>query len=210
LKRGLEEEGNVVDIEGNGIAGIFMATEHEYSAIVLDVMLPDIDGFEVCRRLRSSGVWAPVLMLTARTEIADRVRGLDAGADDYLVKPFGFAELSARLRALSRRDDRARPAVLEVGDLQLNPATRRVARGEIEIDLSPKEFSLLELLMGDPGVVFTRTRILEAVWDFAYDGGSNVIDQYVGYLRRKIDQPFGRADIETVRGVGYRLRGSRS
>jgi two-component system OmpR family response regulator len=210
LKRGLEEEGNVVDIESNGIAGIFMATEHEYSAIVLDVMLPDIDGFEVCRRLRSSGVWAPVLMLTARTEIADRVRGLDAGADDYLVKPFGFAELSARLRALSRRDDRARPAVLEVGDLQLNPATRRVARGEIEIDLSPKEFSLLELLMGDPGVVFTRTRILEAVWDFAYDGGSNVIDQYVGYLRRKIDQPFGRADIETVRGVGYRLRGSRS
>jgi two-component system OmpR family response regulator len=129
LKRGLEEEGNVVDIESNGIAGIFMATEHEYSAIVLDVMLPDIDGFEVCRRLRSSGVWAPVLMLTARTEIADRVRGLDAGADDYLVKPFGFAELSARLRALSRRDDRARPAVLEVGDLQLNPATRRVAQG---------------------------------------------------------------------------------
>jgi two-component system OmpR family response regulator len=210
LKRGLEEEGNVVDIESNGIAGIFMATENEYSAIVLDVMLPDINGFEVCRRLRSSGVWAPVLMLTARTAIADRVRGLDAGADDYLVKPFGFAELSARLRALARRDDRARPTVLEVGDLQLNPATRRVVRGEIEIDLSPKEFSLLELLMGDPGVVFTRTRILEAVWDFAYDGGSNVIDQYVGYLRRKIDQPFGRADIETVRGVGYRLRGSRS
>jgi two-component system OmpR family response regulator len=210
LKRGLEEEGNVVDIESNGIAGIFMATENEYSAIVLDVMLPDINGFEVCRRLRSSGVWAPVLMLTARTAIADRVRGLDAGADDYLVKPFGFAELSARLRALARRDDRARPTVLEVGDLQLNPATRRVVRGEIEIDLSPKEFSLLELLMGDPGVVFTRTRILEAVWDFAYDGGSNVIDQYVGYLRRKIDQPFGRADIETVRGVGYRLRDSRN
>lgn len=208
LKRGLEEEGNVVDIENNGVNAIWRAAENEYSAIILDVMLSDMDGFEICRRLRSSGNWTPVLMLTARTDIDDRVRGLDAGADDYLTKPFGFTELSARLRALARRDDRARPTALELGDLKLDPATRRVSRGDVEIDLSPKEFALLELFLRDPGVVLTRTRILEAVWDFAYDGGSNVIDQYVGYLRRKIDQPFGRSDLETVRGVGYRLRDS--
>ena len=208
LKRGLEEVGNVVDIENNGVNAIWRAAENEYSAIILDVMLPDMDGFEICRRLRSSGNWAPVLMLTARTDIDDRVRGLDAGADDYLTKPFGFTELSARLRALARRDDRARPTALELGDLKLDPATRRVSRGDVAIDLSPKEFALLELFLRDPGVVLTRTRILEAVWDFAYDGGSNVIDQYVGYLRRKIDQPFGRSDLETVRGVGYRLHDS--
>jgi two-component system OmpR family response regulator len=208
LKRGLEEEGNAVDIESNGVNAIWMATENDYSAIILDVMLPDLDGFEVCRRLRLSGIWAPVLMLTAKTDIEDRVRGLDAGADDYLVKPFGFTELTARLRALARRDDRARPTVLRMDDLRLDPATRRVFRGEVEIDLSPKEFALLELFLRDPGVVLTRTRILEAVWDFAYDGGSNVIDQYVGYLRKKIDQPFNRSDLETVRGVGYRLRDS--
>jgi two-component system OmpR family response regulator len=208
LKRGLEEEGNVVDIEHNGVNAIWRATENEYSAIILDVMLPDMDGFEICRRLRSSGNWAPVLMLTARTDIDDRVRGLDAGADDYLMKPFGFTELTARLRALARRDDRARPTTLEMGDLKLDPATRRVFRGNVEIDLSPKEFALLELFLRDPGVVLTRTRILEAVWDFAYDGGSNVIDQYVGYLRKKIDQPFNRSDLEPVRGVGYRLRDS--
>ena len=208
LKRGLEEVGNVVDIENNGVNAIWRAAENEYSAIILDVMLPDMDGFEICRRLRSSGNWAPVLMLTARTDIDDRVRGLDAGADDYLTKPFGFTELSARLRALARRDDRARPTALELGDLKLDPATRHVSRGDVAIDLSPKEFALLELFLRDPGVVLTRTRILEAVWDFAYDGGSNVIDQYVGYLRRKIDQPFGRSDLETVRGVGYRLHDS--
>jgi len=151
-------------------------------------------------------VWAPVLMLTARDEIGDRVRGLDAGADDYVVKPFSLLELAARLRALARRDDRSRPTVLVERDLRLDPAAKRVWRAEQVIDLSPKEFSLLELFMKHPGVVLTRTQIIDAVWDFAYDGGSNVVDQYVNYLRRKVDRPFGCNDIETVRGMGYRLR----
>lgn len=206
LKRGLEEEGHAVDVVGDGPDGLWMATENEYSAILLDVMLPGESGFDVCRKLREANVWSPVLMLTARSELEDRVRGLDAGADDYLVKPFSFVELAARLRALTRRDDRARPVVLAVGDLRLDPSSRRGWRGEVEIELSPKEFALLELFLRNPGTVLSRTRILEAVWDFAYDGTSNVVDQYVGYIRRKIDVPFGRADIETVRGVGYRLR----
>jgi two-component system, OmpR family, response regulator len=169
-------------------------------------MLPGFDGFEVCRRLREAGVWTPVLMLTARDAVGDRVRGLDVGADDYMVKPFSLLELAARLRALARRDDRARPAVLGEGDLKLDPAAKRAWRGQTELQLSPKEFSLLELFLRHPDVVLTRTQILEAVWDFAYDGTSNVVDQYVTYLRRKIDVPFGRHDIETVRGTGYRLR----
>lgn len=206
LKRGLEEEGHAVDVQAEGVNALWMATENEYGAIILDVMLPDGSGFEVCRKLREAGVWSPVLMLTARVEIEDRVRGLDAGADDYLVKPFSFSELAARLRALTRRDDRARPAVVEVGDLRLDPSSRRAFRGEVEIDLSPKEFALLELFLRNSGVVLSRSRILEAIWDFAYDASSNVVDQYVGYLRRKIDRPFGRADLETVRGAGYRLR----
>jgi two-component system OmpR family response regulator len=206
LKRGLEEDGNAVDLQDNGASAVWMAEENAYSAIVLDVMLPDQSGFDVCRKLREKEIWVPVIMLTAKTDVEDRVRGLDAGADDYLTKPFSFSELTARLRALTRRDDRARPVEIEVGGLRLNPATHRVSRGEVEIELSPKEFSLLEQLMNNPGVVLTRTRILEANWDFAYDGGSNVIDQYISSLRKKIEQPFGRSDIETVRGVGYRLR----
>jgi two-component system OmpR family response regulator len=190
----------------DGVEGLWMAAEQEYDAIVLDLMLPGMDGFEVCRRLRAAERWAPVLMLTARDAVEDRVRGLDAGADDYLMKPFSFAELAARVRALVRRPPRARPAVLEVGDLRLDPATHRVWRGETEIELSPKELALLELLMNHPGEVVTRTRILEHVWDFAYDGMSNVVDQYIAYLRKKVDRPFGTSDLETVRGAGYRLR----
>jgi two-component system, OmpR family, response regulator len=206
LKRALEEEGHAVDIAASGADGLWLATENAYGAIVLDVMLPDFDGFEVCHQLRKKDMWAPVIMLTARDSVGDRVRGLDAGADDYLVKPFSLAELAARLRALARRDDRSRPVLLAAGDLKLDPAAKRAWRGETELRLSPKEFSLLELFLRHPGDVLSRSRIIEALWDFAYDGGSNVVDQYVNYLRRKVDAPFGRADIETVRGMGYRLR----
>jgi two-component system OmpR family response regulator len=206
LKRGLEEEGHAVDIATDGPEGLWLATENDYAAIVLDVMLPGFDGFELCQRLRAAGVWVPVLMLTARDAVADRVRGLDAGSDDYLVKPFSLLELAARLRALARRDDRVRPAVLAEGDLKLDPASKRAWRGKNELRLSPKEFSLLELFLRHPGTVLTRSQILEAAWDFAYDGTSNVVDQYVTYLRKKIDVPFGRHDLETVRGMGYRLR----
>ena len=206
LKRGLEEEGHAVDVAGDGPEGLWLATENEYTAIVLDVMLPGFDGFELCRKLRAAGVWVPVLMLTARDAVDDRVRGLDAGADDYLVKPFSLLELAARLRALARRDSRARPVVLSEGDLKLDPASKRAWRSNTELHLSPKEFALLELFLRHPGMVLTRSQILDAAWDFAYDGTSNVVDQYVTYLRRKIDVPFGRHDLETVRGMGYRLR----
>jgi two-component system OmpR family response regulator len=206
LKRALEEEGHAVDVSGDGPEGLWMATENPYAAVVLDVMLPGFDGFELCRRLRAAGIWVPVLMLTARDEVGDRVRGLDAGADDYLVKPFSLLELAARLRALTRRDARRRPAVLAEGDLKLDPATKRAWRADSELELSPKEFSLLEFFLRHPGTVLTRSQIIEAVWDFAYDGTSNVVDQYVNYLRRKVDTPFGRSDIQTVRGMGYRLR----
>jgi two-component system, OmpR family, response regulator len=206
VKRGLEEDGHAVDIAANGPEGLWLATENSYAAVIVDVMLPGFDGFELCRRLRAAQVWVPVLMLTARDAVGDRVRGLDAGADDYLVKPFSLLELGARLRALARRDDRARPVILSCGDLKLNPATKQAWRDSAELTLSPKEFSLLEFFLKHPGTVLTRSQILEAVWDFAYDGGSNVVDQYVAYLRRKVDVPFGRHDIETVRGMGYRLR----
>jgi len=205
LKRGLGEEGHAVDVAGDGPNGLWMATEFPYGALVLDVMLPGFDGFELCRRLREAGIWTPVLMLTARDEVGDRVRGLDVGADDYLVKPFSLLELAARLRAISRRDDRPRPAVLAVGDLRLDPSSKRAWRGDNELQLSPKEFSLLELFLRHPGAVLTRSQIIEAVWDFAYEGSSNVVDQYVKYLRDKVDVAFGRRDIETVRGMGYRL-----
>lgn len=206
LRRGLEEEGNAVDVAVDGVEGLWMATENPYAAIVLDVMLPRLDGFEVARRLRAAGRWAPILLLTARSEVGDRVEGLDAGADDYLLKPFSFAELLARLRALVRRGQPERPSVLDVGELRLDPATHRAWRDGVELALSAKEFSLLELFMRHPGEVLTRTQIIEHVWDYAYDGVSNVVDQYVRYLRRKIDHPFGRSDLETVRGNGYRLR----
>jgi two-component system OmpR family response regulator len=205
LRRGLTEDGYTVDLVSDGLDAVWRATENDYDVIVLDVMLPGADGFEVCRRLRAADRWAPVLMLTARIEIPDRVRGLDSGADDYLSKPFSFSELSARLRALLRRGSQPRPAVLKVDSLSLDPATRKAWRGDTAFELSAREFSLLELFMRNPGLVLTRTRILDHVWDFAYDGGSNVVDQYVAYLRRKIDRPFGLEQLQTVRGAGYRL-----
>jgi two-component system OmpR family response regulator len=206
LRRGLTEEGYAVDVVRSGTDGIWAATENPYDAIVLDVMLPDIDGFEVCRRLRKADRWAPVVMLTARDAVRDRVAGLDAGADDYLTKPFSFGELFARIRALLRRGAAERPSVLRVGDLTLDPAEHRVARGDIEVRLTAKEFALLEYLMRRAGEVLSRTRLIEHVWDFGYDGDSNVVDVYVRYLRDKIDRPFGRASIQTIRGSGYRLR----
>jgi two-component system OmpR family response regulator len=206
LQRALEREGYAVDVTGDGVDAIWLATENDYDAIVLDVMIPPPDGFDVCRTLRERERWAPVLLLTARDSVADRVTGLDAGADDYLAKPFSFDELSARLRALTRRTVTERPTVLEAAGLRLDPAAHTVTRAERPIDLSPKEFSLLEMFMRSPGKVLTRTELLEHVWDFAYDGTSNVIDVYIRYLRAKIDRPFDLDSIETVRGVGYRLR----
>jgi two-component system, OmpR family, response regulator len=183
-----------------------MASSAPYDAVVLDVMLPGIDGFETCRRLREDGVWTPVLLLTARDSVEDRVAGLDGGADDYLTKPFSFAELSARLRALARRGQKERPAVLEVGDLRLDPATRQAWRRDERIELSAKEFALLEAFMRRPGDVLSRLDLLEHAWDLGYENRSNVIDVYVRYLREKVDRPFGVTSIETVRGAGYRLR----
>jgi two-component system OmpR family response regulator len=206
LGRGLREEGYAADVADRGEAALWMAQAVDYDAIVLDVMLPGIDGFDVCRRLRRDGVWTPVLMLTARDAIEDRVSGLDTGADDYLTKPFSFDELLARLRALTRRAPAERPAVLEVGDLRLDPAAHRAWRGDRELDLSAKEFALLSVFMRRPGVALTRTKLLDGAWDLAFESRSNVVDVYVRYLRQKIDQPFGTDSIETVRGVGYRLR----
>ena len=206
IRRGLSGEGLAADVARSGEEALVSAAAHPYDAIVLDVTLPGIDGFETCRRLRNGGNWAPVLMLTARDGVADRVNGLDSGADDYLVKPFAFAELLARLRALTRRGESERPTVLELGDLRLDPATREVRRGTAGIDLSAKEFALLETFMRRPGEVLSRLDLLEHAWDFAYDNRSNVVDVYVRRLRRKIDEPFGRRSLETVRGAGYRLR----
>jgi two-component system OmpR family response regulator len=206
IRRGLREEGMAVDVAERGEDALWMAGSTDYDAIVLDVLLPGMDGFETCRRLRGDGVWSPVLMLTARDAVEDRVAGLDHGADDYLVKPFSFAELLARLRALVRRGPVERPVVLEVGDLRLDPATRQVWRGEAEISLSAKEFSLLEAFMRRPGQVLSRFHLLEHAWDYDYENRSNVVDVYVRYLRQKVDRPFGVDSIETVRGAGYRLR----
>ena len=206
IRRGLHEEGMAVDVATRGEEALWRAGSAPYDAIVLDVMLPGIDGFEVCRRLRDDGIWAPVLMLTARDAVEDRVAGLDGGADDYLTKPFSFAELLARIRALARRGPVERPAVLEVGDLRLDPSTHQAWRGEAEISLSAKELSLLEAFMRRAGQVLSRLQLLEHAWDYDYENRSNVVDVYVRYLRKKIDEPFGRDSIETVRGAGYRLR----
>jgi two-component system OmpR family response regulator len=206
LRRGLSEEGLNVDVADEGERALQMAGAADYDAVVLDVMLPGIDGFETCRRLRRDGVWAPVLMLTARGSLDDRISGLDGGADDYLIKPFAFAELLARLRALVRRGTVERPSVMEAGDLRLDPGTRQVWRGEVEIDLSSKEFTLLETFMRHAGYVLSRTQLLEQAWEYDFEHRSNVVEVYIRYLRRKIDLPFGRKSIETVRGAGYRLR----
>jgi two-component system OmpR family response regulator len=206
LRRGLRAEGMVADVAVKGEDALWMASSAEFDAVVLDVMLPGIDGFETCRRLRDEGVWTPIIMLTARDAVEDRVQGLDAGADDYLVKPFSLAELLARLRALARRGPVERPPVLEVGDLRLDPATREVHRGDAEIALSAKEFALLEAFMRRPGEVLTQLQLLEHAWDYDYENRSNVVEVYVRYLREKVDRPFGLKSIETVRGAGYRLR----
>jgi two-component system, OmpR family, response regulator len=206
LRRGLVEEGLAVDLAGSGEDALVRAGATQYDAIVLDVMLPGMSGFETCRKLRERGTWAPVLMLTARDSIEDRIAGLDGGADDYLTKPFSLGELSARLRALFRRQPSERPAVIEVGDIRLDPASRTVSRNGTEIDLSAKEFSLLETFMRSPGRVLTRFHLLEHAWDYSYEQRSNVVDVYVRYLREKLDRPFGLDSIETVRGSGYRLR----
>ena len=205
LVRSLRREGYAVDAVDNGEDALWSALEIDYDTVVLDAMIPEPNGFEVCRRMRAEGRWAPVLMLTARDAVQDRVRGLDAGADDYLTKPFSLVELFARVRALTRRDALERPVVLQAGDLTLDPVSRVVRRGEAHIALSPKEFALLQELMRRAGEVLTRTYLIDHVWDFAYDGGSNVVDVYVRYLRDKVDRPFGRDTIRTVRGAGYRL-----
>jgi two-component system OmpR family response regulator len=206
LARGLREEGHAADVAERGEDAAWMALAARYDAIVLDIMLPGIDGLETCRQLRQRGVWTPVLMLTARDAVGDRVIGLDAGADDYLTKPFSFEELLARLRALNRRAPAERPVTVEVGDLRLDPAAHRAWRGEAELELSAKEFALLELLMRRPGNVLTRGQLLEGAWDMAYERRSNIVDVYIRHLREKIDRPFGSDTIETVRGVGYRLK----
>jgi two-component system OmpR family response regulator len=202
LRRGLRREGMGVDVARSGEDALVRASATDYDLILLDLMLPGYDGFEVCRRLRADGVWSPTLMLTALDEVEDRVRGLDSGADDYLAKPFSFAELMARIRALMRRAAPPRPAVLRAGDLRLDPATHRVWRGDVELSLTPREFALLETFIRQPGRVLSRFELLEHVWDDSYENRSNVIEVYVGYLREKLD----RDAIETVRGAGYRLR----
>ena len=203
IRRGLEQEGYSVEVCADGDDAVIRGTENDHDAIVLDVMLPGRDGFSICRELRARGRWAPILMLTARDAVEDRIRGLDAGADDYLVKPFAFGELLARVRAMVRRGAPERPATLTVEDVVLDPATHLVRRADALVDLTPKEFALLEFLMRHPGEVLRRPRILEHVWDVNYDGFSNVVDVCVGYLRRKLEQPFDRPFIRTVRGVGY-------
>jgi two-component system, OmpR family, response regulator len=208
IRRGLRAEGVVADVAIRGEDALWMAGSTEFDAVVLDVMLPGIDGFTTCRRLRDDGVWAPIIMLTARDAIEDRVQGLDHGADDYLVKPFSLVELLARLRALVRRGALERPTTLEVGDLRLDPATRQVWRGEQEIHLSHKEFVLLETFMRRPGEVLSQFKLLECAWDYDYENHSNVVEVYVRYLREKLDRPFGVKSIETVRGAGYRLSAS--
>lgn len=207
LARGLREDGHVVEVSPDGEDALRKARTSDYDGVVLDVMLPGLDGFSTCRRMRELGIWAPVLMLTARDAVAERVRGLDSGADDYLTKPFSFSELSARLRALSRRGAPQRPTILEVGTLRLDPATRRVWRENTELELSAQEFGLLEVFMRRPGRVLSRSQLLNYAWDPATSATSNVVDVYVGYLRRKIDRPSEPSPLETVRGVGYRLRG---
>ena len=206
LKRGLQEEGYAVDVTETAEDALWMATENPYDAILLDVMLPDGDGFEICRQLRAANRWAPVMLLTARDAVGDRVRGLDAGADDYLTKPFAFDELLARTRALFRRGSVSRPTILRAGPLALDPGTRVTKVSGTDVALTAREFALLEYLMRHPGDVLSRTSIREHVWDFSFDGDSNVVDVYIRYLREKIDRRFGVDLIETVRGAGYRIR----
>ena len=206
LRRGLSVNGDAADVATSGEDALWMAKSHRYDAIVLDLMLPGLDGFQTCTSLRAARDWTPVVMLTARDAVEDRVAGLDSGADDYLTKPFSIAELRARLRAVVRRGATERPTVLEVSELRLDPATQEVWRGDVEIPLANKEFALLELFMRSPGQVLSVYQLLEYAWDLAYENRSNVVQVHIRRLREKIDRPFGRQSIETVRGAGYRLR----
>ena len=208
LSAGLVGEGHAVDVAADGAEALWFADEHTYDVVVLDLMLPVMSGTEVCRRLRERGDWTPVLMLTARDGAADMVEGLDVGADDYVTKPFAFDVLLARLRSLARRRVTERPTVLAVGDLELDPASRQVRRGGTPIEVTTREFALLELLMRNAGLVLSKSQVLGALWGFDFDGDPNVVEVYVGRLRRKVDRPFGRSDIETLRGSGYRLTAS--
>lgn len=205
LKRGLEQEGFAVDVAFDGTEGLWLARENAYDAIVLDIMLPGTNGYQVCARLREEGNWTPILMLTAKDGELDHAEALDTGADDFLTKPFSYVVLVAHLRALLRRGSRERPTVLTAGDLRLDPAGHRCWRGDVEVALTARQFSLLEFLMRRAGDVVSKSEILEHVWDFAFEGDSNIVEVYIGYLRKKVDAPFGRQAIETVRLVGYRL-----
>ena len=205
LRKGLEAEGFAVDVALDGADGLWMAREHAYDAIVLDIMLPGINGYRICATLRQDGVWTPILVLTAKGGEWDEVEALDTGADDYLTKPFAYAVLVARLRALLRRGARERPAVLEAGDLRLDPAARRAWRGDVEVELTPRELALVEFLLHRRGEVVSKREILEHVWDYDFEGDSNIVEVYVWHLRGKLDRPFGRDAIQTVRGAGYRL-----
>jgi two-component system OmpR family response regulator len=207
LKRGLEAEGFAVDVALNGTDGLWLARENHYAVVLLDIMLPGLNGYLVCRTLREEGDWTPVLMLTAKNGEWDQVEALDTGADDYLTKPFSFAVLLARVRALIRRGSAPRPAVLEAGDLSLDPATREVRRADATIELTTREFAVLEFLMRRVGEVVAKTEILDGVWDFDFDGDPNIVEVYIGHLRNKVDRPFGRESIQTLRGAGYRLAG---
>jgi len=205
LARGLRGEGYAVDLAADGNEALLQARVYDYDAVVLDVMMPGPDGIAVCRTLREEGCWSPVLMLTARDGFDDRIRGLDVGADDYLVKPFDFGELVARLRALMRRGAPERPAVIEVGDLHVDPAARTVTRAGQKVQLTAREFAVLEFLARRAGTVVTRSELLDHVWDSNYVGSGNVVDVYVGYLRRKLEEPFDRPLVRTVRGTGYTI-----
>ncbi|KQZ67567.1 response regulator transcription factor [Nocardioides sp. Root151] len=208
LKVGLEAEGFAVDVAADGTDGLWLARENDYDAIVLDLMLPGINGYRVCATLREEENWTPILMLTAKDGEWDQVEGLDTGADDYLTKPFSFPVLVARLRAIIRRGATERPTVLEAGDLRLDPAARRVWRGETELELTTREHSLLAFLMRHTGDVVSKTQILEAVWDVNFEGDPNIVEVYIRHLRNKVDRPFGREAIQTLRGAGYRLAGN--
>jgi DNA-binding response OmpR family regulator len=205
LRIGLTADGFAVDVALDGIDGLWLAREEPFDAIVLDLMLPGLNGYRICRTLRAEGIWTPILMLTAKDGEWDEVEGLDTGADDYLTKPFSHAVLVARLRALLRRGAGERPAVLVAGDLRLDPAARRVWRGEVELSLTNRELSLLEFLLRRRGEVLSKREILSHVWDFEFDGDPNIVEVYVRHLRDKVDRPFGRASIQTLRGAGYRL-----
>lgn len=205
LRNGLEAEGFAVDVALTGTDGLWLAREHSYDVLLLDLMLPEIDGFEVCSTLRTERIWTPILMLTARDADTDQVKALDTGADDYLTKPFSYAVLVARLRALVRRGAVARPVILEAGDLRVDPAGRRAWRGEAELDLTTRELSVLEFLIRRQGVTVSKRTILEHVWDYDFEGDPNIVEVYVRRLRNKVDRPFGRSSIATLRGSGYRL-----